>query len=64
MLTTRESEVLNLITYGYTNREIASELSISEKTAATHRKNIQRKLNAKNTALLVRYALQFGLVKR
>lgn len=45
-LTAREDEVLKLLTRGYTNREIAAELSISAKTASVHVTNILRKLGA------------------
>lgn len=62
-LTTRETEILQLITYGYTDRKIADELEISDKTASTHRKQMLKKLHVKNTALLVRYALEHKLVK-
>ena len=44
-LTLRESEIADLIARGLTNRSIASELSISERTVATHVGRILRKLN-------------------
>jgi DNA-binding CsgD family transcriptional regulator len=44
-LTAREAEVLRLLALGYTNRDIASELTISVKTASVHVSNILRKLN-------------------
>jgi DNA-binding NarL/FixJ family response regulator len=62
-LTKRETEILNLITKGFTDREIAEQLSISNKTANTHRKHILQKLNLKNTALLVRYAMENKIIK-
>ena len=62
-LTTRELEILQFITDGYTDREIAEELSLSDKTVSTHRKNILRKLKLKNTALLIRHAIENKLVK-
>ena len=62
-LTKRETEILNLITNGFTDREIATQLSISNKTANTHRKHILQKLNLKNTALLVRYAMENKIIK-
>lgn len=43
-LSTREKEVLNLLSRGYSNKEIAKVLYISEKTVKTHLKNIFRKL--------------------
>lgn len=62
-LSHRELEIIQLITDGFTDNEIAIELSISKKTASTHRNNILRKLKLKNTALLIRYAIENKLVK-
>ena len=61
-LSERETEVLKLITEGNTNREIAKELFISNRTVESHRRNIIKKLNLKNTAELVSYALNNGLI--
>jgi DNA-binding CsgD family transcriptional regulator len=61
-LTPRELEVVQLISSGFTDREIANMLSISSKTVNTHRKNILRKLSVKNTALLIRYVIENRLV--
>lgn len=61
-LTSRESEVLKFITDGYTNREIADKLFISTKTVDKHRANLLHKLNARNTAELVKYAVQKNLI--
>lgn len=61
-LSRREKEVLTLITQEYTNYEIADKLFISQHTVETHRKNLLQKLNVKNTAGLVRFALERGLV--
>ena len=47
-LTTREDEVLQLLGRGYTNRQIAAELTISVKTASVHVSHILRKLGAPN----------------
>ena len=62
-LTTRETEILQLNAIGYTDRNIAKALSISDKTASTHRKHMLKKLAVNNTALLIRYALEKKLVK-
>ena len=62
-LTAREWEVLQLIFCGYTDRSIAKDRAISDKTASTHRKQMLKKLQMKNTALLVRYAMENKLVK-
>lgn len=61
-LTSREKEVLKLITEGYKNREIADKLFISTKTVDKHRANLLQKLNARNTAELVKYAIQQNMV--
>jgi DNA-binding NarL/FixJ family response regulator len=57
-LTKRETEVLKLIVEGYTSPEIAKMLYISPRTVETHRANLMNKLKIKNTAALVRYALE------
>ncbi|HEY8687679.1 MAG TPA: response regulator transcription factor [Chitinophagaceae bacterium] len=62
VITRREKEVLELITEGMTNNEIARQLFISSTTVDTHRKNLLSKLRAKNTASLVRIATQLKLV--
>jgi len=60
-LTEREKEVLKLIALELTTPEIAEKLCISAYTIETHRKNLIRKLNVKNIAGLVKYAVQNGL---
>ncbi len=62
VLTRREKEVLELIANGMTNAEIAKKLFISVTTVDTHRKNLLAKLEAKNTAALVRIATQRQLI--
>ena len=59
-LSLRESEVLKLIAAGKSNREIAEILYISVRTAESHRATILSKLNLRNTAELVRYAIEKG----
>jgi DNA-binding NarL/FixJ family response regulator len=61
-LSAREVEVLKLIAQEYSNPEIADKLFISIRTVDTHRRNLLEKLGAKNTAGLVKYAIQKGLV--
>ncbi len=61
-ITLREREVLQLIADGYTSQEIAEKLYISPRTVETHRANLLHKLKIKNTAGLVRYALEKGHV--
>ena len=63
-LTNRENEVLHLIVKGLTTSEIASKLFVSPTTAETHRKNLLRKLDVRNTAGLVRVAYEKKLLER
>jgi DNA-binding NarL/FixJ family response regulator len=60
-LTAREGEVLQLIAEGHTTKSIASRLGVSEKTVATHREHIKRKLGIHSTAGLTKYAIRHGL---
>lgn len=62
-LTEREQEVLTLIVHEHTAQEIADKLFVSASTVITHRKNLLRKFEVKNSAGLVRQAIAFGLVK-
>jgi two-component system, NarL family, nitrate/nitrite response regulator NarL len=59
-LTKREKEIIRLITRERTTQEIAEELHISTATVETHRKNILHKLDVRNIAGLVKYALERG----
>ena len=61
VLTKREKEVIKLIADGLTNLEISQRLFVSVDTVDTHRKNLYTKLNVRNTALLIRYAIENGL---
>jgi len=62
VLTRREKEVLLLIADGLTNVEVAEKLFISSTTVDTHRKNLLAKFDARNTASLVKMAMQFQLI--
>lgn len=62
MLSTREIEIIKLISRGLTNKEIASELFISEFTVSTHRKNIFRKTKTHNVASLLSLATKLHLL--
>jgi DNA-binding NarL/FixJ family response regulator len=57
-ITERELEVLELILKEHTNQEIAEKLFISVRTVDAHRRNLLQKTGARNTAGLVRYALE------
>jgi DNA-binding NarL/FixJ family response regulator len=60
-LTRREQEVAALLARGLTNREIAGELSIAERTAETHVCNILSKLGLTRRGQLTLWALEHGL---
>lgn len=61
-ISNREKEVLKLIVEGCTTPEIAQKLFISPNTAETHRRNLLAKLGVRNTAELVRFSLEKGLL--
>ena len=61
-LTDREREVLHLVAEGCTNAAIAARLSISPRTAETHRANMMRKLGLHTQTDLIRYALRRGII--
>jgi ATP/maltotriose-dependent transcriptional regulator MalT len=58
----REQEVLRLISAGYSNREMARKLSISESTVKTHVGNIYHKLNVNSRVQAITYAKELKLV--
>jgi DNA-binding NarL/FixJ family response regulator len=62
LLTPRQREVLQLIAEGHTTKQIAQILSVSEKTAMTHRAQLMERLDIHDIAGLVRYAIRIGLV--
>jgi len=62
MLSRREIEVLKLIAHGLTNQEIADKLFVSVSTIDSHRKNLISKLQVKNTAALVRMAIERKII--
>jgi len=61
-LTKREKEIITLIAKGLTSNEIADKLYISPRTVDTHRSNLMEKLELKNIAELVRYAIKHDLI--
>jgi DNA-binding NarL/FixJ family response regulator len=61
-LSDREIEVLGHIASGSTNKEVGEILCISGRTVETHRRNILSKLDARNTAEMIRYAIENNLV--
>jgi DNA-binding NarL/FixJ family response regulator len=61
-LSSREKEILGLIAEGYTNPQIAEKIFLSSFTVDSHRKNLLAKLNVKNTASLIRLAVEKKLI--
>lgn len=62
-LTEREIEIITLIALEYSGKEISEQLYISTNTVETHRKNIVKKLKAKNTISIVKFAIKNNLIK-
>jgi len=62
-ITPREKDIIKLIAQEMTNNEIAQRLNNSPMTIITHRKNLLRKLGLKNTAGLIKYAVEHGLLE-
>ena len=62
-LTSRETEVLQLVAEGSGNKQVAAELGISIKTVEKHRKQLMRKLKIHDTASLTRYAIAAGVIE-
>lgn len=63
LLTEREREVCRLVALGYTNQEVGRQLHISSRTVETHRHNIMHRLDLRNRAELVRFAIDNALIK-
>ena len=61
-LTKKESEILELLSKGLTTKEIASKLYISTRTVETHRSNMLKKLEVKNTVELINKASSLNLI--
>lgn len=62
LLSAREREVLSHVAEGSSTKEMADELNLSPKTVETYRKNLLSKLDARNTAHLIRIAIREGLI--
>jgi DNA-binding NarL/FixJ family response regulator len=62
VITRREKEILAMIAEGFTNPEIAEKIFVSPSTVDSHRKNLLAKLNVKNTAALVKFAMEHQLI--
>jgi len=62
-LTSRETELLQLIAEGQANKQIASELGISIKTVEKHRQHLMEKMNIHDIAGLTRFAIAAGIIE-
>jgi two-component system, NarL family, response regulator NreC len=62
VLSNKETEVLGLLSKGLTTKEIATKLFVSSRTIETHRANILKKLEVKNTAELIKKAIKMNLI--
>ena len=58
--TARETSILHYIAWGYTNKEVATQLAISVKTVEAHKANAMRKLMLRNRIDIVKYAIEHG----
>ena len=63
LLTSRQTEILQLIAEGYATKQIAGLLSLSIKTVEKHRQDLMNTLNIHNIATLTRYAVSSGVVE-
>jgi DNA-binding NarL/FixJ family response regulator len=62
-LTDRERQVLKLVAEGRSNKEVASFLDVSVKTAMTHREHVMQKLDLHDRTELTRYAIRRGVIQ-
>jgi DNA-binding CsgD family transcriptional regulator len=63
-VTAREREILELISQGFSTKEIAQRLYVSEETVKSHRRHLFTKLSARNSPHLVRKAIISGMIFR
>jgi DNA-binding NarL/FixJ family response regulator len=62
-LSARERQVLQLVSEGNSNKQVAEQLGVSIKTVESHRARLMRKLDLHETAGLVRYAIRNGMIR-
>jgi two-component system, NarL family, response regulator NreC len=62
LLTSREKEILHLLVQGKSNKDVAALWNLSQYTVETHRRNLYEKLNLRNFADLVLYAVRKGII--
>lgn len=63
LLTNREKEILDMISFGFSSDEIAQDLFLSAETIRSHRKSLLQKFKARNTAQLIRMGFEEGTLK-
>jgi DNA-binding NarL/FixJ family response regulator len=63
-LTERENEILKYIGRGRSNEQIGDLLNLSEKTVATHKRNVMKKIGVKKTSELILWALDNGIISK
>ncbi len=61
-MTKREKEILQLVVQGFTSKQMAEQLNLSQRTIDHHRSNLLRKFDRKNSVDLVNYAVRNGFV--
>lgn len=61
-LSRREREILKFVAEGKSSREIGERLMISSKTVDTYRSRLMRKINVKNVAGVIKFAIQHGII--
>jgi DNA-binding NarL/FixJ family response regulator len=62
-LSPREMQVLHLIVQGYSNKQTAAKLGVTEATAKDHRRHIREKLGIHDLPTLTRYAISIGMIE-
>lgn len=62
-LTSRELEVLTLLSQEYSTKEIAAKLNLSNSTIESHRRNLLIKMQVRNVAGLIRRAFEVGILR-
>ncbi len=62
-LSRREREILKFVAEGKSSREIGEKLAISPKTVDTYRSRLMRKINVKNVAGVIKFAIQYKIIE-
>ena len=62
-ISSREKEVLRMVSFEYTTKEIADQLFLSTHTIDSHKKNLKIKLDVRNSAGLVRRGFEMGFLQ-